>query len=132
MFPGIAELLDELERRGVLWGVVTNKAERFTKPLLECLGLNERAACVVCGDTAARPKPDPAPLLMACDLAKVRVADAIYVGDDLRDVIAGRAARMHTAIAAWGYLSGGAITEWGADKIIDSPAQVIELIDAKW
>jgi N-acetyl-D-muramate 6-phosphate phosphatase len=132
LFPGVPELLVELEQRAVPWGIVTNKAHRFTRPLLEHLSLNRRAACIVSGDTAARSKPDPAPLLMACDIAKVQPESTIYVGDDIRDVVAGRAAGMRTVIAAWGYLSGGAIAEWGADKIIDGPAGVIGLISANW
>lgn len=130
LFPGIAELLDELDRRGIRWGIVTNKIERFTLPLLECLGLDKRAACIVSGDSAARPKPDPAPLLMACEIAKIRPNNAIYVGDDERDVQAGLACSMSTVIAAWGYLDGKPIEEWGADAIIGHPVEVLRLIDA--
>jgi phosphoglycolate phosphatase len=132
LFPGVPELLDELDRRSMPWGIVTNKAHRFTRPLLVRLKLNQRAACVVSGDTASKAKPDPAPLLMACDLAKVTATNVIYVGDDLRDVVAGRAASMRTVVASWGYLSGSPIAEWGADKIIDSPDEVTGLISANW
>ncbi|CAG4883226.1 Phosphoglycolate phosphatase [Georgfuchsia toluolica] len=129
LFPGVVELLAELDRRGIRWGVVTNKIERYTRPLLKCLGLHDRAACIVSGDSAAKPKPDPAPLLMACEIARVRPRNVMYVGDDERDVQAGRAAGMHTVIAAWGYLNGVPIKEWGADTIIDHPADVLVLID---
>lgn len=132
LFPGVAELLVELDKRGIRWGIVTNKIERFTRPLLECLGLHERAACIVSGDSAAKPKPDPAPLLMACEIARVRLRNVIYVGDDERDVQAGRAAGMHTVIAAWGYLNGAPIKEWGADAAIDHPADVLGLLDRAW
>ena len=130
LFPGVIELLDELEHRGVVWGIVTNKIECFTHPLLACLELDTRAACVIAGDTAAKPKPDPAPLHMACELANVRARNSIYVGDDERDVIAGRAAGMRTVIAAWGYLAGGKpMSEWGGDIVIDKPIEVLELLD---
>lgn len=129
LFPGIVELIDELEQRRIRCGVVTNKIERFTRPLLKRLGLLDRAVCVVSGDSAAKPKPDPAPLLMACEIAKVRPQDVFYVGDDERDVLAGRAAGMRTVVAAWGYLGGTPLNAWGADAIIDHPADILELID---
>lgn len=133
LFPGVAELLAKLDRREIRWGIVTNKIERFTRPLLECLGLYQRAACIVSGDSTAKPKPDPAPLLMACEIAKVQPLNTMYVGDDERDVQAGRAAGTRTAIAAWGYLGGAPIKEWGADAIIDRPADVLGLLDgASW
>lgn len=129
LFPGVAELLVGLEHRAIPWGVVTNKIERFTQPLMAGLDLVQRAACIVSGDSAARPKPDPAPLLMACAKAGVEPGKALYLGDDLRDVQAGRAAGMLTVIAAWGYLAGSPISEWGADIVIDHPSQLIEILD---
>jgi N-acetyl-D-muramate 6-phosphate phosphatase len=132
LFPGVAELLDDLEQRDIPWGIVTNKIERFTRPLLECLGLHMRAACVISGDSAAKPKPDPAPLLMACKHASVRPASSIYVGDDERDVQAGRAAGMRTVVVSWGYLGGTPVAGWGADIIIDHPVDVLGLLDRAW
>ena len=89
LFEGMAELLDQLDREGLPWGVVTNKAERFTVPLLQGLRLVERAACVVGGDTAARAKPHPDPLLHAAAALRLPPSSCLYVGDDLRDVHAG-------------------------------------------
>lgn len=132
LFPGMEDVLDQLEQRCIKWGVVTNKHARFTTPLMDALGLARRAACVISGDTAARSKPDPAPLLMACSQAGIDPGNAIYVGDDERDVQAGRAARMRTVIAAWGYCFGAPIETWGGDVIIHQPAEVIRLLDRAW
>lgn len=129
LFPGVGELLAELDRREIRWGIVTNKIERFTRPLLESLGLHQRAACVISGDSAAKPKPDAAPLLMACKRVSVPPAGSVYIGDDERDVQAGRAAGTRTVIASWGYLGGTPVEEWGADAIIDHPADVLGLLD---
>ena len=102
LFPGMAELLAELEHRAVLWGVVTNKAERYTFPLLEMLAVRSRAACIIGGDTTGRIKPDPAPLLAASERIGIAPGRCVYVGDDRRDMQAGRAAaggdaRLHFA-----------------------------------
>ena len=128
LFPGIDDLLTELDQRGIRWGIVTNKVGRFTQPLLKCLGLDERAACVISGDSAAKPKPDAAPLRMACAIARVQPGRSIYLGDDERDVQAGRAAGLRTAIALWGYLPGVPVSEWGADFVIDRPAEILRLL----
>ena len=130
LFSGVAELLAELDQRAIPWGIVTNKIERFTKPVVAGLGLSGRAACVVSGDSAAKPKPDPAPLLLACKLTGLKPAQAIYVGDDERDVQAGRAAGMGTVVAAWGYLGGTPVVTWGGDHIINHPAALLGLLDA--
>lgn len=126
LFPGMADLLAALDALGVKWGVVTNKAVRYTLPLLEGLGLSGRSACIIGGDSALRPKPSPAPLLMACAVADVPAAGSVFVGDDLRDVEAGRAAGMLTLAATYGYLGEGLpVADWGADGLVDSPAQVL-------
>lgn len=129
LFDGISELLDALEQQSLCWGIVTNKIERFTRPLLEGLGLYQRSACVISGDSAVKPKPDPAPLLMASDQIAVVPTRCVYVGDDERDVSAGRAAGMHTIIAAWGYLGGKPIAEWGADTIVERPADILGFLN---
>jgi phosphoglycolate phosphatase len=130
LFSGMAEVLATLEQRGVRWGVVTNKPERFTLPLMEALGLSARAAAIVSGDTTAKAKPDPLPLLHACALAAVPPAQAAYVGDDLRDIQAGRAAGMRTFAAAWGYLGDGPpIEAWGADHMVESPRAMLDRLD---
>lgn len=126
LFPDMAELLAELERRAVLWGVVTNKAERFTHPLLESLGVRSRAACIIGGDTTGKIKPDPAPLLAASERIGIAPEDCLYLGDDRRDIQAGRAAGMKVVAARFGYLNGNDPETWGADAIIDRPLDLLE------
>jgi 2-phosphoglycolate phosphatase len=129
LFPGIAVLLAELESRAVPWGVVTNKAERFTRPLMALLGLGTRAACIVSGDTTPNLKPHPDSLLFASRTLAVVPERCLYLGDDLRDVTAARAARMVPVAVRWGYLGTGAGPEdWGADTVIDDPMDVLGLI----
>jgi phosphoglycolate phosphatase len=126
LFAGIAELLAGLEERAIAWGVVTNKAERFTRPLLETLALLERAACVVGGDTTGRAKPHPDPLLHAAQRVGLDPTRCLYVGDDLRDVQAARAAGMPVLAAAYGYLGvDGDPHAWGADAVIDHPLEIL-------
>jgi N-acetyl-D-muramate 6-phosphate phosphatase len=129
LFDGMAELLDRLDRERLPWGVVTNKAERFTLPLLQRLRLGGRAACVVGGDTAARAKPHPDPLLHAAAALRLPPSACVYVGDDLRDVQAARAAGMRVIAAKYGYLGdGGPIESWQADAIIEHPRQVLDFL----
>jgi phosphoglycolate phosphatase len=126
LFAGIAELLAALDARAVPWGVVTNKAERFTRPLLEALELLERAACIVGGDTTTRAKPHPDPLLHAAQHIGIAAVHCLYVGDDLRDVQAARAAGMPVLAAAYGYLGiDGDPHAWGADAVIEHPLDVL-------
>ena len=126
LFAGTAELLAALEARALPWGVVTNKAERFTRPLLEALALLERAACVIGGDTATRAKPHPDPLIHAARHVGLEPAHCLYVGDDLRDVQAARAAGMPVIAVAYGYLGvDGDPHTWGADAVIDHPLEVL-------
>jgi 2-phosphoglycolate phosphatase len=125
LFDGMLELLDAIEARDMRWGIVTNKVERLAKPLIERLGLSERCACVIGGDTTGRLKPDPAPLLAASTLIGIEPAACCYVGDDRRDVEAGRAAGMRTIAVRYGYLNGGAPDEWGADVVVDCPQDVL-------
>ena len=129
LFDGMAELLDQLDQNRLPWGVVTNKAERFTFPLLQGLHLDERAACVVGGDTTARAKPHPDPLLHAAAALQLPPSACLYVGDDLRDVQAARAAGMRVIAAKYGYLGdGGSIESWQADAIIDHPREVLDFL----
>lgn len=121
-FPGIDALLQRLEDNGVRWGVVTNKPGWLTDPLLRALALDERAACAVSGDTLARHKPDPAPLLHACTLVGTAPERAVYVGDAARDVTAGQAAGMETIIALFGYIDSEERPDtWGATVLVDHP-----------
>lgn len=129
LFAGISELLVALEAADIPWGIVTNKRERFTLPLVAALGLSERTACVVSGDTTAAPKPSPLPILYACERLACRPQQALYVGDDRRDVEAGRAAGTLTAIVSYGYLGdGGPLETWNADFIADHPAQLQDYV----
>lgn len=128
LFDGIADLLAALEAVAIPWGVVTNKHARFTLPLLEALQLDQRAACIVSGDTTQRPKPAPDPLLFACTQVGTLPADTWYIGDDLRDILAGKAAGMGTIAVRYGYLGdGGNPTEWGADHLVDHPDEIATL-----
>jgi phosphoglycolate phosphatase len=129
LFPGMDDTLRRLEHLGIKWGIVTNKFARFTLPLMQALKLSERAACVVSGDTTEFSKPHPAPLLSALATACVEAAAAVYVGDDQRDVDAGRAAGMRTAVASYGYLGGGTpYQHWGADAVVHSPQEILQLL----
>ena len=126
LFPGMAELLEELEGKGIAWGVVTNKPARFTNPLLELLGLAQRAASIVSGDTCPHPKPHPEPLLCAAREIGVAPQSCLYVGDAERDIEAARAAGMPALVAAYGYLGENDKPEtWRALSIIDSPAEIM-------
>jgi phosphoglycolate phosphatase len=130
VFASMRPLLDWLAAQALPWGIVTNKATRFAAPLIESLGLAGAAAVLVCGDTGAHAKPQPAPLLEAARRLALAPGDCIYVGDDQRDVEAGRAAAMGTVVAAWGYLGVGAAPgAWGADRVIEHPDELITLID---
>jgi len=125
LFAGIPELLDQIEALRLAWGVVTNKRRRFTDPLSVRLGLSPRSPCIVSGDTTAQAKPSPLPLLHACALLDCAPARTLYVGDDRRDIVAGKAAGCLTMAVSWGYLGdGGPIAEWGADLIIDRPDEL--------
>lgn len=129
LFEGIAALIDELEQRRIAWGIVTNKQHRYTMPLVTQLGLADRAGCVVSGDTAAKPKPHPAPLLFAADLLKIPPFNCLYVGDDVRDIRAGAAAGMGTVAAAYGYLGcAEPIETWGADHLIEQPTDLLGIL----
>lgn len=127
LFDDAERVLSEIERRGLSWGIVTNKASRFTVPLLERLTLGGRTVAIVCGDTTANTKPHPEPLLAAAAMLKIDPADCLYVGDAERDIIAGRAAGMKTLIASYGYLGADDTPEeWSADGAIHSLSELLE------
>ncbi|GAC1410395.1 MAG: phosphoglycolate phosphatase [Burkholderiaceae bacterium] len=129
LFDGVAPLLAELERRNIAWGIVTNKADRLTKQLVPQLGLKS-AACIISGDTTTHAKPHPAPLLEAAHRLLLPATDCWYVGDDLRDIEAGRAAGMTTIAAAWGYCGVAGPHSWDADVVLDTPLSVLALLDS--
>jgi N-acetyl-D-muramate 6-phosphate phosphatase len=129
VFPAMLPLLEALGVQALPWGIVTNKAARFAEPLVRALGLHERAATLVCGDTTPHSKPHPEPLLEAARRLGVEPAHCAYAGDDLRDVQAGKAAGMTTIAVAWGYLGlGESIDAWGADHIVQTPHQLLHLL----
>ncbi|HEX5353417.1 MAG TPA: HAD-IA family hydrolase [Rhodanobacteraceae bacterium] len=128
-FPGIDALLEQLEARGVRWGVVSNKAAALVAMVMTKLGLDHRAAAVVAGDTLAQRKPDPAPVLHACALADVEPARSVLVGDDPRDIEAGRAAGLYTIAAAWGYLGGVDPRDWQPDAVSADAHQLALMLD---
>lgn len=126
LFDGYAEILDELEARSIPWGIVTNKPEWLTHPLLEQLDLALRTGVVVGGDTLAQRKPHPLPLQVAAQRLGISCNNCIYVGDDERDIVAGKAAGMKTLVAAYGYIEEAAnIETWQADGVIDRPHDLL-------
>ena len=132
LFPGMHELLDSLEAEGIAWGVVTNKFERFARPILAELGIAQRAGAIVGGDTCPRPKPFPDPLLFAAEKMGVAPVNTLYVGDDERDVQAARAAGMPVIVAGYGYLGDDKPpTQWDADAIVHSAKEIGEWIRAQ-
>jgi N-acetyl-D-muramate 6-phosphate phosphatase len=128
LFDGMADLILALEVRGLTWGIVTNKAERFAQPLMRLLGYSARAACVIGGDTTGRMKPHPDPLYAAARAIQVTAEDCVYVGDDERDIQAGRAAGMKTIAVCYGYLNGSDPAAWGADNVVVHPMEIIKLV----
>jgi 2-phosphoglycolate phosphatase len=130
LFPGMANVLDALEGKQIKWGVVTNKPARYTEPLMAHLGLLERAACVVSGDTCPHPKPHPAPMRHACRVVHSDPADCLYVGDAARDMAAATAVGMRGLVALYGYLGeDDRPEEWGAAGYIDTPAGLLDWIE---
>lgn len=128
-FDGVPELLAALAEAGLAWGVVTNKSERFTQPLTRQMPLFAAAAAVVSGDTTPHAKPHPAPLLEATRRIGLQPSQCIYVGDDERDIIAGRAAGMPTVAACYGYLGAqGDAQSWGADAYIESALDLLKYL----
>lgn len=125
-FAGVEDLLLTLETRGLPWGIVTNKPGWLTTPLLAALGLDQRAGCVIAGDTTARAKPHPEPLLAAAQALAIRPADCLYVGDAQRDIDAARAAGMACLVALYGYIGSDDHPErWGGDGSIACPQDLL-------
>ncbi len=129
LFDGMPELLDRLESEGVRWGVISNKIERYVRIIVDKLGIAGRTVVAYGGDSAARPKPHPDLMLLALQATGLRGEDCVYVGDDLRDVVAGRAAGMATVAAAYGYCGDADGPEnWGADALIRHPQELAPLL----
>lgn len=124
LFEGFEKILDVLKHRQINWGIVTNKPEWLTWPLLSQLEIH--SPIVICGDTLEHRKPHPLPLQVAAERLQVNCQNCIYVGDDERDIIAGRAAEMRTLIAAWGYIGADVnLHDWQADDIIQKPLDLL-------
>jgi phosphoglycolate phosphatase len=127
LFPGMAQVLDEIESRGLAWGIVTNKLEDMTTPLIKALGLWERAVCVVSGDTTSNRKPHPEPLLHAARLAGTAPHQCVYVGDARNDIIAGQEAGMTTLVALYGYIDPiEDPLQWEAHGAISRPMDLLD------
>ncbi|WP_075795234.1 HAD family hydrolase [Massilia putida] len=127
LFDGITDLLDGLAAAGMAWGIVTNKPARFTDPLVPMIGL-AHAGCVISGDTTPHPKPHPAPLLEAARRLDIDPTRCWYVGDDQRDIEAGRAAGMVTVACNWGYCGSIDPATWGADYQLDTPRDLLQML----
>jgi len=126
LFDCFEEVLDRLEERNIPWGIVTNKPQWLTTPLLEQMGLHKRTAVVICGDTLKKRKPHPLPLIVAAETIGIACKNCVYVGDDPRDIEAGKAAKMKTLIAAYGYIGKDAsLDDWQAEGIIENPLDLL-------
>lgn len=131
LFPGIMPLLAGIEERGLPWGIVTNKVEHYALPLVQKLGLAERCAITVGGDTTPKPKPAPDPLLYAARAIGIPAAACLYVGDDLRDIQAAHAAGMTSIAVQWGYLGDGPpIKKWNAHHTVRTPKDLYDLLES--
>lgn len=129
LYPGMPELLGILESKGIPWGVITNKRERMTHPLMHALDLTRRSACIICGDTTAYSKPHPEPMLTACRQIQVAPEECLYIGDAQHDITAGKAANMKTLAATYGYLKpNDKPQDWGADALIHQPSEILDWI----
>lgn len=130
LFDGMAELLADLEKSSLVWGVATNKPLRFAEPIMQGLGLSERSAVLLCPDHVTKSKPDPEMLLLACEQMDIKPSEVLFVGDDRRDIEAGQAAGTRTVAVRYGYIhpedNPG---NWGADAVIDHPLDLRRVID---
>ena len=125
LYPGMDALLLQLENAGIPWGIVTNKPERYSRALLESLGLSTRCSTLICPDHVSQSKPHPEPLFLACKQLNIDPQDAIYVGDHPRDIDAGRAAGMYTIAVRYGYLPDAPpVEQWQADLVVDNAEQI--------
>jgi phosphoglycolate phosphatase len=130
VFEAMHPVLDHLDAIGLRWGIVTNKAMRFAAPIVDGLGLSRRAAVLIAGDSTPYAKPHPEPLFEAARRLGVAPQACAYVGDDERDIVAGRAAGMVTLAAGWGYLGQGEpVLAWGADHVLSSPGELLNWLD---
>lgn len=129
VYPGVIELLQCLERHDLRWGVITNKPERFAKPIMAQLHLPTPPQVLICPDHVVYTKPDPEPLLLACQHLHCSPKDVIYIGDHQRDIDCGKGAGCETIAAAYGYLHpDDDIHQWLADHVVDHPSDIWPII----
>jgi 2-phosphoglycolate phosphatase len=129
-FDGMNELLDEIEQAKLIWGVATNKPLRFAEPIMQQLGLAERSAVLVCPDHVSKSKPDPEMILLACTQIGIQPGEVLFVGDDERDIEAGRAAGCKTAAVTYGYIHPqDNPRNWGADVVVDHPLELRAVLE---
>lgn len=130
LFEGMETLLNDIEKSGLIWGVVTNKPVRFAEPVMQQLGLAERSAVLICPDHVTRSKPDPEPLILACSKLGLDPASVLFVGDDLRDIESGRDAGTRTAAVRYGYIHPNDNPDhWGADVVVNHPLELRKVLD---
>ncbi|MGZ8256970.1 MAG: HAD-IA family hydrolase [Gallionella sp.] len=130
LFDGMAELIDQLDARNIIWGIVTNKPQRFTQPLMQALGYAERAGCLISGDTCANAKPHPDPMRKACELIKISAGNCLYLGDDQRDMQAANAVAMRGIIAHYGYVSEDcSVLNWQAHGSVNTPIELLNFLN---
>ena len=129
-FDGMDELLNDIEQAKLIWGVATNKPVRYAEPIMQQLGLAQRSAVLVCPDHVSRSKPDPEMILLACAKMGVEPAATLFVGDDERDIEAGRAAGCKTAAVTYGYIHPqDNPRNWGADVVVDHPLELRTVLE---
>lgn len=132
LFEGISSLLDRIEQHEMSWGIVTNKATYLAQPIVTWLGLDDRCKVLVCGDTTPHAKPHPLPLLHAAEQAGFETHRCIYVGDDIRDIQAGRAAGMPVVAAAYGYCGSDLpVEQWDADHLVNHPEEIWSVVNVR-
>lgn len=130
LFDGMAELINQLDAREIVWGIVTNKPHRFTVPLMQALGYSERAGCLISGDTCANAKPHPEPMQLACATIKIPAENCLYLGDDQRDMQAANAVTMRGIIANYGYVGADcSVANWQAHGSVNKPLELLSLIN---
>jgi len=130
LYEGMAELLADLEKANLAWGVVTNKPLRFAEPIMQQLGLAQRSALLICPDHVTHSKPHPEPLILACKMLDLDPASVLFVGDDLRDIESGREAGTRTAAVRYGYIHPhDNPSHWGADVVVDHPSDLRRVLD---
>ncbi|MCI3944591.1 phosphoglycolate phosphatase [Pseudomonas syringae] len=131
LFDGMDELLADIEKAGLIWGVVTNKPVRFAEPIMQQLGLAERSAVLICPDHVTHSKPHPEPMILACKMLDLDPASVLFVGDDLRDIESGRDAGTKTAAVRYGYIHPDDNPDhWGADVVVDHPLELRKVLDS--